>query len=126
MHRNHTHPAVHRAQDAISHDPVRNWRVAELAHAAHVSQRHLSRLFAEHAGTTVLEYQQSLKVAAACRLLIGSDSTIERIAEASGFASVRDFRRVWRRYHDVTPMQYRDIGNGLSNRRGIGGNLFAQ
>ncbi len=102
-HRNHLHPAVHLAQDAISQDPARPWNVADLARAAHVSPRHLSRLFAEHAGTTVLAYQQSLRVARAQQLLEGSELTIERVAEKSGFASVRDFRRVWGRYHDTPP-----------------------
>jgi transcriptional regulator GlxA family with amidase domain len=106
-HRNHLHPAVHRAQDAIAREPSRDWSVAELADAAHVSQRHLSRLFAEHAGTTVLEYQQSLRVAFAQRLLAQSEWTVERVAEESGFASVRDFRRVWRRYHEVSPARFR-------------------
>jgi transcriptional regulator GlxA family with amidase domain len=109
-HRNHMHPAVHRAQDAISRAPARDWSVAELADAAHVSQRHLSRLFAEHAGTTVLEYQQSLRVALARRLLVHSALSIERVAEQSGFASVRDFRRVWRRYHASSPRQFRSDG----------------
>jgi AraC-like DNA-binding protein len=33
--------------------------------------------------------------------------TIEHVAEQSGFASVRDFRRVWRRYHAVSPSEFR-------------------
>jgi transcriptional regulator GlxA family with amidase domain len=106
-HRNHMHPAVHRAQDVIARDPARAWSVAELAQAAHVSSRHLSRLFAEHAGVTVLAYQQSLRVARAQRLLTSPELSIERVAEQSGFASVRDFRRVWRRYHDTAPREYR-------------------
>jgi transcriptional regulator GlxA family with amidase domain len=110
-HRNHMHPAVHRAQDAIAKNPSRDWSVADLARAAHVSQRHLSRLFAEYAGTTVLEYQQSLRVALAKTLLSRSDLTIERVAEETGFASVRDFRRVWRRYHDVSPAHFRGMEN---------------
>lgn len=104
-HRNHLHPAVHRAQDAIAYDPARAWTMTDLAHAAHVSARHLSRLFAEHAGTTVLAYQQRLRVASAHQLLEHSDLNIERVAEAAGFASARDFRRVWRRYHDTPPGQ---------------------
>jgi transcriptional regulator GlxA family with amidase domain len=106
-HRNHVHPAVHRAQDAIARTPARDWSVADLARAAHVSPRHLSRLFAEHAGITVLAYQQSLRVACAQRLLSQSELTIEHVAEQSGFASVRDFRRVWRRYHAVSPSEFR-------------------
>jgi transcriptional regulator GlxA family with amidase domain len=97
------HPAVHRAQDLISHDPARAWNVADLSEAAHVSPRHLSRLFAEHAGVTVLAYQQKLRIARAQQLLQRPDLTIERVAEQSGFASARDFRRAWQRYHDTPP-----------------------
>jgi transcriptional regulator GlxA family with amidase domain len=104
-HRNHMHPAVHRAQDAISRDPARAWNVTELADAAHVSARHLSRLFAEHAGVTILAYQQGLRVARAQQLLERPELTIERVAEQAGFASARDFRRVWRRYYDTPPGQ---------------------
>jgi transcriptional regulator GlxA family with amidase domain len=104
-HRNHMHPAVHRAQDAISRDPARAWNVTDLAEAAHVSARHLSRLFAEHAGITILAYQQRLRVARAQQLLERQELTIERVAEQAGFASARDFRRVWRRYCDTPPRQ---------------------
>ncbi|WP_345817048.1 helix-turn-helix domain-containing protein (plasmid) [Paraburkholderia sp. PREW-6R] len=111
-HRNHMHPAVHRVQDAISNDPARTWTIAELADIAHVSARHLSRLFLEHTGVTVLAYQQSLRVARAQQLLENSDLMVEQVAEASGFASARDFRRVWRRYHDTPPRQATARGRG--------------
>jgi transcriptional regulator GlxA family with amidase domain len=63
------HLAVHRAQDIIARDLTRTWSVAELADAAYVSSRHLSRLFSEHAGISILSYQQSLRVARAQQLL---------------------------------------------------------
>ncbi|WP_028225096.1 GlxA family transcriptional regulator [Paraburkholderia ferrariae] len=103
--RNHMHPAVHRVQDAIAQDPAHAWTIAELAQVAHVSQRHLSRLFAEHAGISILGYQQRLRVARAQQFLQRTDFTVERVAEEAGFASVRDFRRVWRRYHETPPRQ---------------------
>ena len=43
--RNHLHPVVHRARDAIAADPARDWSLDDLAHAAHASSRRLSRLF---------------------------------------------------------------------------------
>ncbi|MBO3716757.1 MAG: DJ-1/PfpI family protein, partial [Candidatus Accumulibacter sp.] len=96
-HRNHLHPAVHRAQDAIALDPARSWSVDELAAQAHVSARHLTRLFAEHAGISVVGYQQRLRVARARELLAERHLSVERVAELAGFASARDFRRVWQR-----------------------------
>ena len=106
-HRNHLHPAVHRAQDAIAQDPARSWSVDELAAQAHVSARHLTRLFAEHAGISVVGYQQRLRVARARELLAERQLSVERVAELAGFASARDFRRVWQRYEGGTPSMRR-------------------
>jgi transcriptional regulator GlxA family with amidase domain len=105
-HRNHMHPAVHRAQDAIAQsqnqDPSRRWSLPELADVACVSPRHLSRLFIQHAGISVLDYQQQLRIARARALRVQQPRlTQEQLAEACGFASTRDFRRVWQQ--QVTP-----------------------
>ena len=103
-HRNHMHPAVHRAQDAIARDPARLWTLADLAQASHVSPRHLSRLFAQHAGIGVVAYQQQLRIARAQSLLNAQSTlSVERVAERCGFASARDFRRVWKRYAQGSP-----------------------
>ena len=109
-HRNHLHPAVHRAQDAIAQDPARSWSVDELAAQAHVSARHLTRLFAEHAGISVVGYQQRLRVARARELLAERQLSVERVAELAGFASARDFRRVWQRHEGGTPSSLRAAG----------------
>jgi transcriptional regulator GlxA family with amidase domain len=102
-HRNHMHPAVHQAQDAIAHrlsqDPARRWSLAELADTACVSPRHLSRLFMQHTGISVVDYQQQLRMARAQELLAHHPAlTQEQLAEACGFSSARDFRRVWQRW----------------------------
>jgi transcriptional regulator GlxA family with amidase domain len=98
-HRNHLHPAVHRAQDAIAQNPKRAWTVSELAQVACVSPRQLSRIFAQHAGIGAVAYQQQLRVACAQRLLAAQPLLpMERVAEQCGFGSARDLRRVWRRH----------------------------
>ena len=102
--RNHMHPAVHRAQDALARDPARLWTLPDLAAEAHVSPRHLSRLFARHAGIGVLAYQQQLRIARARELLAAVPVlSVDKVAELCGFASTRDFRRVWQRYAQGTP-----------------------
>ena len=102
--RNHMHPAVHRAQDAIAGDPARLWTLTALAHKAHVSSRHLSRLFAEHAGVGVVAYQQQLRIARAKELLAAAPNmSVEQVADKCGFASPRDFRRVWQRFEHGSP-----------------------
>lgn len=102
-HRNHVHPAVHRAQDAIARDPARRWSMDELAGVAHVSPRHLARLFSRHAGIGVPDYQQQLRLARARQLMADPRRSLEQVAEAAGFASARDFRRVWARHEGGPP-----------------------
>jgi transcriptional regulator GlxA family with amidase domain len=97
------HPAVHRAQDALTQhmaqDPTRRWSLTDLAELACVSPRHLSRLFMQHTGIGVVDYQQQLRLARARELLDQRPNlTQEQLAEACGFASARDFRRVWGRW----------------------------
>ncbi len=106
-HRNHLHPVVHKVQDAITRDPVRRWTLEELAELAHVGPRHLTRLFSRHAGIGVVAYQQQLRIARARQLLADPTLSMERVAEQCGFASARDFRRVWALYADDSPSAHR-------------------
>ena len=97
------HPAVHRAQDAIAQhmaqDPARRWSLTDLAAVACVSPRHLSRLFMQHTGITVVDDQQQLRMARASEWMAQRPNmTQEQLAEAYGFGSARDFRRVWGRW----------------------------
>lgn len=104
-HRNHMHPAVHRAQDAVARAPERSWTLEDLAAVACVSARHLSRLFALHTGISVVAYQQQLRIARAQEMLVHNPLlSQERLAQACGFASARDFRRVWQRCGGVAPV----------------------
>jgi len=106
--RNHLHPAIHRAQDAVASDPSRDWSVSALASIAAASPRHLSRLFNEHAGMSVSEYVSRMRVALARELLAGSRLDIEAVAERAGFGSARQFRRAWGRFHALPPGRERD------------------
>jgi transcriptional regulator GlxA family with amidase domain len=96
--RNHLHPAVHRVQDAIAADPAREWPVNKLADIACVTPRHLARLFKAHTGIGPVEYRQQLQLTVAEQLLNRRDLSMERLAEASGFGSARDLRRVWQKH----------------------------
>ena len=101
--RNHLHPIVHKVQDAIAADPRRAWSIAALAKLAGTSPRHLSRLFHDHAGMTVPDYRTRLRVALAHELLGQTRLDIEAVAERAGFASSRQLRRAWRRWHSTPP-----------------------
>jgi transcriptional regulator GlxA family with amidase domain len=105
--RNHIHPAIHRAQDAIAADPAKDWSVGAVADIAATSPRNLSRLFNEHTGMSVTDYVNRLRIALARELISGSRLDMESVAEKAGFASTRQFRRAWNRLHEAPPSQSR-------------------
>lgn len=105
--RNHMHPAVHRAQDAVAGDPSRDWSLAALAAVAGASPRNLSRLFNEHADMSVTDYVSRVRVALARELIAGSHLDMEHVAERAGFGSTRQLRRAWGRLHAGPPSAMR-------------------
>ena len=105
--RNHIHPVIHRIQDAIAIDPSRLWSVAELADVAGASARNLSRLFNAHTGMSVTDYVNRMRITLAGEILKSSKLDLEGVAERSGFASARQLRRAWSRYHDAPPRLFR-------------------
>jgi transcriptional regulator GlxA family with amidase domain len=105
--RNHIHPAVHRVQDAIASELTKSWRLSALARMAGASKRHLSRLFQEHAGMSIPEYSNRLRVAYAQQLLRETQLDMERVAEQCGFSSTRQLRRAWQRFHPSSPREAR-------------------
>jgi transcriptional regulator GlxA family with amidase domain len=92
-HRWHLRDAVHRAQDEIDTHYAEPLRLAELARGSGVSERTLTRQFAESTGLTPLRYQQTLRLERA-EHLIGHGETMEAAARAVGFADARMLRRL--------------------------------
>jgi transcriptional regulator GlxA family with amidase domain len=107
MHRNHLHPAVHRVQDAVARNPAARWSAAELSAIACTSTRNLSRLFAEHARCSPLDYVQLIRFALAKQLVTLSRLDLEHVAARSGFRSAQHLRRVWSRWEAQPPSAFR-------------------
>ncbi|HWP17810.1 MAG TPA: helix-turn-helix domain-containing protein [Burkholderiaceae bacterium] len=105
-HRQHLHPAVHRVQDAVCADPARPWTVEEMARHARVTPRHLSRLFAEHAGVSPLHYLQQVRLARAQEAL-DQGATVTLAADRAGFGSDLALRRAWKAHRGGTPGRHR-------------------
>jgi transcriptional regulator GlxA family with amidase domain len=110
-HRNHLHPAVHRAQDAIVAKPQREWDAEQIAASAFVSQRHIRRLFVEHAGITPIAYVNRIRIALARQILQSESASIEMVASRVGFGSARQLREAWRRETEGAPSDARASKN---------------
>lgn len=97
--RNHVHPAIHRAQDMMTQHPEQPWSLEEIASHAHVSARHLARLFRQHLGISVRDYHQQLRLAIARQRLQQGEGS-ERAALSAGFSSSRQLRRALERWQE--------------------------
>ena len=102
VHRRHLHAAVHRVQDAIVTRPERDWDMAALASVGHATERHLLRLFTEHAGISPLHYLRLIRLERA-RQSLEHGATVTRAAEAAGFRSGLQLRRAWKRHWGGSP-----------------------
>jgi transcriptional regulator GlxA family with amidase domain len=102
MHRAHLHETVHRVQDAIVDAPERNWNMAALARAGHTTERHLLRLFLEHASVSPLQYLQAIRLERA-RQALEFGASVTRAAELAGFRSAAQMRRTWSRTWGGSP-----------------------
>jgi transcriptional regulator GlxA family with amidase domain len=92
-HRAHLSDAVHRVQDIIEARFTDRLRLSDLAAAAGLSERTVTRLFGRATGLTPLRYQHILRVERA-EHLIGHGATVETAARAVGFEDARMLRRL--------------------------------
>jgi len=107
--RNHIHPAIHRVQDRVMAEPAKDWSLEGLADIAALSERHLSRLFRDHTGLSVIDYVNLMRVNLARDILANSRLDMETVAERAGFASARHLRRVWQQHNHLPPSHYRGL-----------------
>jgi AraC family transcriptional regulator len=84
-----------------------NIRMRELADDAGVHPVHLARVFRAQQGRTPGDYLQRLRVRAACDLLRDRDYPLAIVAAECGFADQSHFTRVFRKFTETTPAQFR-------------------
>jgi transcriptional regulator GlxA family with amidase domain len=92
-HRSHVDDTVHRVQDVIDTHFTAQLPLTELAAAAGVSPRTVTRLFGRATGLTPLRYQHLLRLERA-EHLISRGATVESAARAVGFEDARMLRRL--------------------------------
>ncbi|MGI5479876.1 GlxA family transcriptional regulator [Streptomyces lavendofoliae] len=105
----------------VARNVTEHLTVAALARHAHVSERQLTRIFKDELGTTPAAYVEAARVEVARTHLETTDSTLDRVASASGFATTDTLVRAFRRRLGTTPSEYR--GRFRRSPRGAGAPL---
>lgn len=87
---------------------------AELAAAAGCSERTLRRRFRQTTGTSPTAYALAKRIERACILLHFSQSSIDEIAQATGFCDRYHFTRAFRKHRGMPPAAFRRIACELN------------
>ncbi|HXH92424.1 MAG TPA: helix-turn-helix domain-containing protein, partial [Thermoanaerobaculia bacterium] len=86
----------------IVSEPQRDWDMASLADVGHAAERHLLRLFVDHAGISPLHYLRLIRLERA-RQSLEYGATVTRAAAVAGFGSDVQLRRAWSRQWGGSP-----------------------
>ncbi|SIT43437.1 AraC family transcriptional regulator [Paraburkholderia ribeironis] len=100
-------PILNKVYRYVSEHITGTLSIEELASAASVSRRTLSRVFAKHAKVTPSVFVEQVRVDTARKLLEGSDAPLKTVAFKCGFHNATHMRTTFSRRLNVTPKQYR-------------------
>lgn len=81
--------------------------------------RHLRRAFVDEYGVTPSQYALTCRLLLAKSLLTDSDLPVARVAEASGFGSVRRFNDAFKEHYRLTPTDLRKRGQKAAAASGL-------
>ncbi|WP_144554851.1 AraC family transcriptional regulator [Bacillus sp. X1(2014)] len=81
--------------------------LTELASQALVSTSHFSRVFKQTTGMGLTVYLNTKRVIKAKELLIETNHSVSYIAEICGFESMTHFHRIFKKYINMTPANFR-------------------
>lgn len=97
------YPAIDRVAREIRENPVKNWRLKSLARHAKMHPAYFSEMFRRRLGLTLTRFIAGARTDKARRLLLHTDMQITEIAFASGFGSISQFNRVFRKETGMRP-----------------------
>lgn len=98
---------VKKVDEYIANHYQENIRLSELAELAHMSEVGFSRFFRLRTGLTVSEYLIKVRIGQAARLLVDTTNTVREIAYACGFNNISNFNRLFLKYKQLTPNEFR-------------------
>lgn len=80
---------------------------SKVAEAVGYNPDYLGRIYREVYGCTITEAIHRRRIHVACDRLLDTELTIEQIAQKCGFSDPDYFRRLFRRYMQISPSDYR-------------------
>lgn len=87
----------------ITNNPSENYTIGQLAAKAYMNTTKFKRVFHRYTKTTVHNFILTVKMQHAGNLLEEDSKSLSEIAAATGFSSLSNFIRAFRKYYEDTP-----------------------
>jgi AraC-like DNA-binding protein/ligand-binding sensor protein len=104
--------ALRKAERFIWENYTRKICLKEIAGASGLSAPYFSSIFKEEMGENLSTYLNRLRVERAATMIIESDMSLNKIAEACGFEDQSWFSKIFKSYTGKSPGKYREQGEG--------------
>lgn len=101
------HSAVMQVMEYLKSHYAEPLSLDALSQLVGYTPQYLSSLFSGQVGMSIQAFLQCMRVEEACKLLSATDLPIAEIAAAVGYQDTRHFSKVFRRYHILSPREYR-------------------
>ena len=99
-------PRIAVVLEAMGTDPAQRHSVESLAETANLSPSHFAHLFTTQVGMSPMRTLRLIRLQHAARLLQCTSESVGAVAIASGFSSIFDFSRQFRRQNGISPRDY--------------------
>jgi transcriptional regulator GlxA family with amidase domain len=103
----HGDEMVLKAQEFIEKNPTAPFSVNQVCDKVGVGRRTFERRFKKHTGNSIVEYVQRVKVEFAKQLLEKGKKNVTEIIYETGYSDIDAFRKVFKRFTDLSPIDYR-------------------
>jgi AraC family transcriptional regulator of arabinose operon len=98
---------AYRIRHFIERNVTADFRLEDVASYVGLSVSRVVHLFKATFGQTIVEYTVEVRLALVCEQMRLTDSSLEQIAQQSGFHSYGYFHRAFRNHYKLAPRQYR-------------------
>lgn len=101
----------HRVQMAYSYI-LKNFdrhdlKISQVASLLNMSDSAFSHFFQKYAFRSFTQFLLDVRIGHACKLLLDTEETIGQICFKSGFNNISNFNRLFKKYRQVTPVNFR-------------------
>jgi AraC-like DNA-binding protein len=105
------------ARKFIERNYQRDISISDIAREVYLSESHFSHQFRKEVGTSAVQYLNRFRIEKAKELLQSNGFNITEISGKTGFQSLPHFNRIFRKFENMSPCEFRKKQKRLDNQQ---------